>query len=53
MPGAVFKAVAIPHFSVMANVMQLAIHTKLNDNRVAWDDQRFRSGDTAIGGSWF
>ncbi|KAF9561069.1 acetyl-CoA synthetase-like protein [Agrocybe pediades] len=43
------KAVAIPHFALIANVIQIAAHNKVNQNYCAWEDQRFRPGDVAIG----
>ncbi|KAJ7175464.1 phenylacetyl-CoA ligase [Mycena filopes] len=43
------KAVAIPHFSLIANVLQLAAHGKVNQNYAEWNDRRYRPGDVAIG----
>ncbi|KAH9480170.1 putative 4-coumarate--CoA ligase 3 [Psilocybe cubensis] len=43
------KAVAIPHFALIANVIQIAAHNKVNQNYCDWNDQRFRPGDVAIG----
>ncbi|KAF8558345.1 acetyl-CoA synthetase-like protein [Imleria badia] len=37
------KAVAIPHYAPIANVIQLAAHHRVNDPN--WEDQRFRQGD--------
>jgi len=37
------KAVAIPHYAPIANVIQLAAHNRVNDTK--WEDQRFRPGD--------
>ncbi|KIJ62741.1 hypothetical protein HYDPIDRAFT_114438 [Hydnomerulius pinastri MD-312] len=37
------KAVAIPHYAPIANVIQLAAHHRVNDP--SWEDQRFRPGD--------
>ncbi|KIM38392.1 hypothetical protein M413DRAFT_245572 [Hebeloma cylindrosporum] len=42
------KAVAIPHFSLIANVIQLAVHNKVNEAYCDWEDRRFRTGDVAI-----
>ncbi|KAJ7505503.1 hypothetical protein B0H11DRAFT_1796321 [Mycena galericulata] len=42
------KAVAIPHISVIANVLQLAAHSKVNENYADWSEQRYRPGDRAI-----
>ncbi|KAK7464662.1 hypothetical protein VKT23_003907 [Stygiomarasmius scandens] len=43
------KAVAIPHFSLITNVIQFAIHHKVYKDYTSWDEQRFRNGDVAIG----
>ncbi|KAJ7163321.1 phenylacetyl-CoA ligase [Mycena filopes] len=43
------KAVAIPHFALIANVLQLAAHGKVNQNYAEWNDRRYRPGDVAIG----
>ncbi|KAF8630887.1 hypothetical protein AX17_005245 [Amanita inopinata Kibby_2008] len=43
------KAVAIPHYSVMTNVIQIAAHNKVNENYCDWEDRRYRPGDVAIG----
>ena len=46
------KAVAIPHYSVIANVVQMAVHNRVNDGEY-WErrgeEARFRPGDVAIG----
>ncbi|KAL4073112.1 hypothetical protein V8B97DRAFT_2022941 [Scleroderma yunnanense] len=39
------KAVAIPHYAPIANVIQLATHYKVNENYTRWEDQKFRPGD--------
>jgi 4-coumarate--CoA ligase len=44
------KAVAIPHISLIANVIQMAVHNKVNQNYTDWEKQRFRPGDVALGG---
>uniref|UniRef100_A0A8H7XP03 Uncharacterized protein n=1 Tax=Psilocybe cubensis TaxID=181762 RepID=A0A8H7XP03_PSICU len=41
------KAVAIPHYSIIANTIQVAAHNKLNQNYCDWKDQRYRPGDVA------
>lgn len=41
---------AIPHYAPIANVMQIAVHNKVNQNYCDWQDQRYRPGDVAIGG---
>ncbi|KAJ7212301.1 phenylacetyl-CoA ligase [Mycena pura] len=43
------KAVAIPHIAVIANVLQLAAHSKVNEDYAQWNDRRYRPGDVAIG----
>ncbi|KAJ7935445.1 hypothetical protein B0H13DRAFT_1854115 [Mycena leptocephala] len=43
------KAVAIPHIAVIANVLQVAAHSKLNEDYAEWKDRRYRPGDVAIG----
>ncbi|KAF9465775.1 phenylacetyl-CoA ligase [Collybia nuda] len=43
------KAVAIPHYSLMANVIQIAAHNKVNEDYCDYKDRRYRPGDVAIG----
>lgn len=43
------KAVAIPHFAPIANIIQIAAHNKINTDYCAHEDQRYRAGDVAIG----
>ncbi|KAJ4481951.1 phenylacetyl-CoA ligase [Lentinula aciculospora] len=43
------KAVAIPHFSVIINVIQMAIHFQVFQDYAPWRERRFRPGDVAIG----
>ncbi|KAK7048191.1 phenylacetyl-CoA ligase [Favolaschia claudopus] len=43
------KAVVIPHIAVIANVLQLAAHSKVNQDYAPWEDQRYRPGDVASG----
>ncbi|KAJ3733320.1 phenylacetyl-CoA ligase [Lentinula guzmanii] len=43
------KAVAIPHFSVIINVIQMAMHFKVFQEYAPWRERRFRPGDIAIG----
>ncbi|KAJ3862352.1 hypothetical protein EV359DRAFT_45365 [Lentinula novae-zelandiae] len=43
------SAVAIPHFSVIINVIQMAIHFKVFQESAPWHERRFRPGDIAIG----
>ncbi|KAH7884921.1 hypothetical protein F5I97DRAFT_1811321 [Phlebopus sp. FC_14] len=39
------KAVAIPHYAPIANIIQLAVHNKVNDTHTRWEEHRFRTGD--------
>ncbi|KAF5345514.1 hypothetical protein D9758_012036 [Tetrapyrgos nigripes] len=43
------KAVAIPHYSLITNVIQFAVHHKVYVDYTSWDDQRYRDGDVMIG----
>ncbi|KAF9046777.1 phenylacetyl-CoA ligase [Panaeolus papilionaceus] len=43
------KAVAIPHFALIANVIQMAVHNKVNQEYCPVEDRRYRPGDVAIG----
>ncbi|KAF8843210.1 acetyl-CoA synthetase-like protein [Paxillus ammoniavirescens] len=43
------KAVMIPHYGPIVNTIQMALHNKVNQNYCAWEDQRFRPGDSAAG----
>ncbi|KAI6005348.1 hypothetical protein EDC04DRAFT_1004602 [Pisolithus marmoratus] len=43
------KAVAIPHYAPIANIIQLAVHNRVNEDCIPWDDQRFRPGDVCSG----
>ncbi|TFK56581.1 phenylacetyl-CoA ligase [Heliocybe sulcata] len=42
------KAVAIPHYAPIANVIQMAMHHKITVKSLPEDRRRFRPGDTAI-----
>ncbi|KAI5124184.1 hypothetical protein M0805_000989 [Coniferiporia weirii] len=42
------KAVAIPHYAVIANVIQMSVHHKVNEAYTSWDKRRFRPGDIAV-----
>ncbi|EPQ60488.1 acetyl-CoA synthetase-like protein [Gloeophyllum trabeum ATCC 11539] len=42
------KAVAIPHYAPIANVIQMAVHHKVNVEYAPWEKRRFRPGDVAI-----
>ncbi|KAI0040813.1 amp dependent CoA ligase [Auriscalpium vulgare] len=41
------KAVEIPHFSPIANIIQKAAHYKFNEPYTTWENMRFRPGDVA------
>ncbi|KAJ7069962.1 phenylacetyl-CoA ligase [Mycena amicta] len=43
------KAVAISHFALIANVLQLAAHSRINEDGIKWEDRRYRPGDVCIG----
>lgn len=43
------KAVAIPHFAPIVNVIQMAEQQKVNKNYAPWEEQRFRPGDVVAG----
>lgn len=40
----------ISHYSIIANVIQVAAHNKINQDYCGWKDQRYRPGDIASGG---
>ena len=46
------QAVAIPHIALITNVVQLAVHNKVNEDYTSWEDRRFRPGDVAICGQY-
>ncbi|KAF7356535.1 4-coumarate--CoA ligase-like 7 [Mycena venus] len=41
------KVVAISHFAFIAQVLQLAIHSR-DETHASWDEQRYRPGDTCL-----
>ncbi|KAF8133972.1 amp dependent CoA ligase [Boletus edulis] len=43
------KAVAISHYAPIVNVIQMALHNKINRDDCAWEDRRYRPGDVATG----
>ena len=45
------KAVAIPHYSVIANTIQMAVHGKVNEEYAPWEDRRYRPGDAVYTGT--
>ena len=48
------KAVAIPHYSIVANVIQHCAHHKINEDYAPFEERRFRPGDvTGAGESCF
>ena len=46
------QAVAIPHYSVIANVIQMSAYHKVNEEYTSWEKRRFRPGDTAAAGKY-
>ncbi|KAL5494984.1 hypothetical protein ACEPAI_446 [Sanghuangporus weigelae] len=42
------KAVAIPHYAIIANIIQMAAHHKVNEDYTSWENRRFRPGDVAV-----
>ncbi|KIJ64459.1 hypothetical protein HYDPIDRAFT_90496 [Hydnomerulius pinastri MD-312] len=46
------KAVAIPHYAPIANIIQMAVFHKLNASDVPMEEQRFRPGDICSGGEY-
>ncbi|KAJ7484530.1 amp dependent CoA ligase [Mycena latifolia] len=43
------KILAISHFAVLANVIQVATHCRVNEAYTNWEDRRFRPGDICLG----
>ncbi|KIL59197.1 hypothetical protein M378DRAFT_111242 [Amanita muscaria Koide BX008] len=43
------KAVAITHYGIIANIIQLAAHNRVNEDYCSWEDRRFRPGDVVNG----
>ncbi|KXN84605.1 4-coumarate--CoA ligase 3 [Leucoagaricus sp. SymC.cos] len=43
------KAVAIPHYAPIANIVQMAVHNRVYEDYCPWEDKRYRPGDVAIG----
>ncbi|KAI6137934.1 hypothetical protein BKA82DRAFT_4259713 [Pisolithus tinctorius] len=41
------KAIAISHYTPIATSIQVAFHLRVNDDKVPWDERRFRPGDVA------
>lgn len=46
-----FQAVAISHYAVIANVIQMSVYHKVNDAYTTRDKRRFRPGDVAGAGA--
>ncbi|KIL59198.1 hypothetical protein M378DRAFT_188026 [Amanita muscaria Koide BX008] len=46
------KAVAITHYGIIANIIQLAAHNRVNEDYCAWEDRRFRPGDVVNGDAY-
>lgn len=44
------KAVAIPHYAVIANTIQMALHGKVNEDYTSWEERRYRTGDVVYAG---
>ncbi|KAH9980137.1 amp dependent CoA ligase [Lactifluus volemus] len=44
------KAVEIPHYSLIANLIQLSTFLKINDGSIPWDERRFKPGDIGLCG---
>ncbi|KAG1784859.1 uncharacterized protein HD556DRAFT_1461201 [Suillus plorans] len=43
------KAVAIPHYAPIVNVIQMAQQQKVNENYAPWEERRYRPGDVVAG----
>lgn len=42
----------IPHYAVIANVLQMAAYHKVNEDYTTWDKRRFRPGDVCAAGKF-
>ncbi|KAH8992514.1 amp dependent CoA ligase [Lactarius akahatsu] len=42
------KAVEIPHYAPIANILQMAAWWRVNDNSIPWEDRRIRPGDITM-----
>ena len=40
---------AIPHYALIANVIQIAVGHRFNEEYCAWEDRRYRPGDVVLG----
>ena len=45
------KAVAIPHYALIANVIQMSTHGRVNEEYAPWEDRRYRPGDAIYAGA--
>ena len=45
-----FKAVAIPHRALIANIIQMAAHNQVDKLHGPRDNRSYRPGDVALGG---
>ncbi|KAJ7089354.1 amp dependent CoA ligase [Mycena belliarum] len=43
------KMLALSHFSVLTNVVQIATHCKVNEAYTSWGERRYRPGDLCLG----
>ncbi|KAI6030528.1 hypothetical protein F5J12DRAFT_801095 [Pisolithus orientalis] len=41
------KVIAISHYTPIATSIQVAFHLRVNDDKVPWEERRFRPGDVA------
>ncbi|KAF9019187.1 phenylacetyl-CoA ligase [Hymenopellis radicata] len=46
------QAVSIPHIAPITNVIQMAVHNRVHDESIPWDERRYRSGDIAMCGAF-
>ncbi|KAI0270029.1 amp dependent CoA ligase [Gloeopeniophorella convolvens] len=42
------KAVAIPHYALVANVIQIAVFHRVTDESIPWEERRFRPGHVSL-----
>ncbi|KAJ6581581.1 hypothetical protein B0H19DRAFT_1115914 [Mycena capillaripes] len=42
------KIVAISHFAVLANVLQIAAQNRVNEEYASWEERRYRPGDVCL-----
>lgn len=46
------KAVAIPHYALIANLVQMSFHGKINEDYTPEEDRRYKPGDVIYAGRW-